>query len=185
MAHDPPPPPTVAQLVGAWIKRHREARSWTQRGLATRWGVSQPMLCHFEAGKFDIDLPAWVSLCKIFEVPLEVAAAELAGLLTPASEAKPSDAGPVADRIAALLVQLARAPLGELAPCEEVQRRRGVFVDDLLDLQAAPRAARIAGKLERVRTALTLHPGSEQAAAVATEHAAALEELYRLARGTR
>ncbi len=56
--------------IGARIKELREEKKWTQVGLASRVGVSQPSIRDMEDGKIRPADPTLIALSDVFCVPV-------------------------------------------------------------------------------------------------------------------
>jgi putative transcriptional regulator len=53
------------------LRALREARGWTQAGLADRLTVSRQTVNALETGKYDPSLPLAFRIAKVFDTPLD------------------------------------------------------------------------------------------------------------------
>ncbi|GAA2008848.1 putative transcriptional regulator [Nakamurella flavida] len=67
------------------LRALREAREWTQAGLADRLGVSRQTVNALETGKYDPSLPLAFRIARLFDAPIE-------SIFEPEEEAR-TDAG--------------------------------------------------------------------------------------------
>ena len=65
------------ERIGAWIRRRREERGWSQEALGDRVSLSQPMIAKLERGGSAVDFERWLKLCEVFGVREERALAEI------------------------------------------------------------------------------------------------------------
>lgn len=61
-----------AHAVALWLLQHRTARGWSQRELARRVGVSQPVIARIEAGETEPRVSTLARLAAVLEVELVI-----------------------------------------------------------------------------------------------------------------